>query len=106
MTMFKALVTGKVSLAKTFWGWGFGGTALIVAISKAGAYAGHYWVIPVSHVLQALLSLAVLSGLTFILKEKHTIPGVVLGGVAFAIFLAHFILSAIFAVRFSSVIFF
>ncbi|WP_324022026.1 hypothetical protein [Pantoea sp. JZ29] len=59
-----------------------------------------------SHVLQALLSLAVLSGLTFILKEKHIIPGVVPGGVAFAIFLPHFILSAIFAVRFSSVIFF
>ncbi|MCW1975619.1 UNVERIFIED_ORG: hypothetical protein FHW05_004529 [Pantoea agglomerans] len=104
--MFKALVTGKLSLAKTFWGWGFGGTALIVAISKAGAYAGHYSVIPVSHALQALLSLAVLSGLTFILKEKHSFLGVLLGGIAFAIFLAHFILSAIFAVRFSSVIFF
>ncbi|WP_282497950.1 hypothetical protein [Pantoea stewartii] len=70
--MLKALVTGKLSLAKTFWGWGFGGTALIVAISKAGVYAGQYWLLPVSHVLQALLSLAVLSGVTFILKEKHT----------------------------------
>lgn len=73
-------------------------------MSQSGS--GQYWLLPVSHVLQALLSLAVLSGLTFILKEKHTIPGVVPGGVAFAIFLAHFILSAIFAVRFSSVIFF
>ncbi len=37
--MLKALVTGKLSLAKTFWGWGLGGTALIVAISKAGVSA-------------------------------------------------------------------
>ena len=104
--MLKALVTGKLSLAKTFWGWGFGGNALIVAISKAGVYAGQYWLLPVSHALQALLSLAVLSGLTFILREKHSFAGALFGGLAFAIFLAHFILSAIFAVRFSSVIFF
>lgn len=104
--MFKALVTGKLSLAKTFWGWGVGGTALIVAISEAGVYAGHYWLLPLTHALQAMLSLAVLCGLACILKVKGTIQGVVLGGMAFAIFFLYFILNPVFAVRFSSVIFF
>ncbi|WP_272848580.1 hypothetical protein [Pantoea ananatis] len=104
--MLKALVTGKLSLAKTFWGWGFGGNALIVAISEAGVHAGQYWMLSLTHALQALLTLAVLCGLASIVKVKHTMQGMMAGGMAFALLFGYFILSPVFAVRFSSVIFF
>ncbi|MCW0345875.1 hypothetical protein NB703_003968 [Pantoea ananatis] len=52
-----------------------------------------------------MLSLAVLCGLACIVEVKSTIQEMVAEGMAFVIFLGYFILSPVFAVRFSSVIF-
>ena len=91
--MLKKLVTGQLSLAMTFWGWGFCGGLLLGILNKVGIYTGHAALVPLSFILKVILFSAVLSGLTFILRRKIT----VLGSIAFLVALVEVIVSGVMA---------
>lgn len=74
--MLKKLVTGQFSLPMTFWGWGFCGGMLIGLIGMAGIHAGIKALVPLAYILKVILFSSVLSGLTFILRRKITVFGV------------------------------
>jgi len=91
--VLKKLVTGQLSLAKTFWGWGFCGGVLLGFIRKAGIYTGYTALVPLSYILKVVLFSAVLSGLTYMLRRTIT----VLGSAAFLIALVEIIVCGVMA---------
>jgi len=92
--MFKNLVTGQLSLSKTFWGWGFCGGLFLGLIGFMGLKCGYIAFVPLTYILKTILLSAVFSGVTFILRRKIT----VLGTIAFLILLVQIIMSGIMAV--------
>ncbi|MBP2859397.1 hypothetical protein J8657_17520 [Dickeya oryzae] len=99
--MLKKLVTGKLSLPMTFWGWGFCGGFFLGLIGMAGVHSGHSALVPISYILKTVLFSAVLSGITFILRRKITFLGVI----AFLIVLIQVILGVVMVVGLSSLLF-
>lgn len=99
--MLKKLVTGQLSLPMTFWGWGFCGGLFIGLIGMAGLHTGHAAMVPLTYILKAVLFSAVLSGLTFILRRKTTVFGVL----AFFVVLVQVIMSLVVFIGFSSLLF-
>ncbi|WP_241581918.1 hypothetical protein [Rosenbergiella nectarea] len=74
--MLNKLITGKLSLPKTFWGWGFCGGFLLNLIGSLGIYTDSPYLLPISYCLREILLLAVCSGLIFQLKYKIRFWGV------------------------------
>lgn len=99
--MLKKLVTGRLSLPMTFWGWGFCGGLFIGLIGLAGVHTGHVTMVPLSYILKTVLFSAVLSGITFILRRKVT----ALGALAFFVVLIQVIMSIVMAITLSSLLF-
>lgn len=99
--MLKRLVTGQLSLPMTFWGWGFCGALFLGLLGKAGIQMGYLFVVPLLYILKAFLFSAVLSGLTFIVRRKMTVLGVI----AFFIALIQVILSVVMAIGLHSLLF-
>lgn len=99
--MLKRLVTGQLSLPMTFWGWGFCGNFFIGLIGLAGIHTGHLIWVPLSFIGKTVLCSAVLSGLTFILRRKISVFGVL----AFFIALIQGIMSIVLFVKLSSILF-
>lgn len=95
------LITGRLSLAMTFWGWGFCGGFLIGVLAKIGIRAGYAPALPLAFMLKTVLSIAVLSGLTFILRRKIT----VLASLAFLIVLLQVMINIYMLTGFSSLLF-
>ncbi|WP_217550211.1 hypothetical protein [Pantoea sp. GbtcB22] len=91
--MLKKLVTGQLSLANTFWGWGFCGGVLLGIMRKLAIYTEHPAFVPLSYILKVVLFSAVLSGLTYMLRRKIT----VLGTIAFVIALVEVVLCGVMA---------
>ena len=91
--VLKKLVTGQLSLAMTFWGWGFCGGALLVILRKVGIYTGLPALVPLSYILKVVLYSAVLSGVTYMLRRKIT----VLGSVAFLVALVEVVVCGVMA---------
>lgn len=99
--MLKKLITGQLSLPMTFWGWGFCGGLFIGLIGIVGIHTGHEIVVPLSYILKAVLFVAVLSGITFILRRKITVFGVL----AFFVVLIQVIMSIVMVIGLSSLLF-
>lgn len=95
--MLKKLVTGQLSLVVTFWGWGILGGFLIGLIGMSGVKAGHTLIVPLTYLLKTVLFSGVLSGITFILRRKITVFGVI----AFFVILVQIIVGFIMAVGIS-----
>lgn len=89
--MLKRLVTGQFSLVTTFWGWGLCGALCISIVAVAGVQAGLLFVAPLAGLCKVALFSAVLSGITFILRRKITVAGVI----AFLIVLIELVFSLI-----------
>jgi hypothetical protein len=97
----KKLVTGQLSLAMTFWGWGFCGAFLLGVLAKLGIRAGYAPAVPIVFMLKVALSVAVLSGLIFILRRKIT----VLASLAFLVVLLQVMLNIYMLTGLSSLLF-
>ena len=100
LTVLKKLVTGQLSLVVTFWVWGILGGFLIGLIGASGVKAGHTLIVPLTYLIKTAFFCAVLSGITFILRRKITVLGVI----AFFIILVQVILGIIMAVGISYVL--
>ncbi|MEQ9899563.1 hypothetical protein ABRP59_07975 [Pectobacterium punjabense] len=96
--MLKKLVTGQLSLPMTFWGWGFCGGLFLGLIGMAGVQTGHAAMVPLAYLLKTILFSAVLSGITFILRRKITVLGVL----AFFIVLIQVIMGIVMVIGLSS----
>lgn len=83
MGIVKDLATGKLSLALTFWGYGILGNILLNFIVVPASEYGYFGVLYVALFCRLILSIMVLSGITFILKNNRFMPW---GIIAFAIF--------------------
>lgn len=99
--MLKKLITGKLSLPMTFWGWGFCGGLIVGLIGLAGIHTGHPILVPLAYLFKVVLFSAVLSGITFILRKKITVLGVI----AFFIVLIQVIMGVVMAVGLSSLLY-
>ncbi|WP_435929384.1 hypothetical protein [Dryocola sp. BD613] len=99
--MLKKLVTGQLSLPMTFWGWGFCGSLFIGLFGLAGVHTGHATMVPLAYLLKTVLFSAVLSGITFILRRKITVPG----AIAFFVILIQVIMSIVMVTGLSSLLF-
>ncbi|MBL5928886.1 hypothetical protein [Lelliottia amnigena] len=99
--MLKKLVTGQLSLPMTFWGWGFCGGLLIGLMGLAGIHTGYAMLVPLSYIVKTILFSAVLSGITFILRRKITVLGVL----AFFVALIQVIMGIVMFVGLSSLLF-
>ncbi|MDX7988517.1 hypothetical protein FE392_14445 [Xenorhabdus sp. 12] len=78
--MMKDLILGKFSLAKTFWVFGFLGSVVLSLFGIVAAKSNFYFFCVVL-LLRFLLSLMVLSGITFTLRNKITFFGIVAWGI-------------------------
>lgn len=92
--MLKKLVTGQLSLVVTFWVWGILGGFVIGIIGASGIEEGYTLIVPLTFLTKTALLCAVLSGITFILRRKITVFGVI----AFLIILIEIIFGVIMAV--------
>lgn len=99
--MLKKLVTGQLSLPMTFWGWGFCGGLFLGLVGMAGIHTGYLAVVPLTYLLKTILFIAVLSGLTFILRKKIS----VLGSIAFFVVLVQVIMGIVMFIGLSSLLF-
>lgn len=99
--MLRKLVTGKLSLSMTFWGWGFCGGLVIGLIGIVGIHTGYAFLVPATYIVKTILFTAVLSGITFILREKITLLGVI----AFFVVLLQLIMCGVMVVGLSSLLF-
>nr|WP_241427299.1 hypothetical protein [Lelliottia amnigena] len=85
----------------TFWGWGFCGGLLIGLMGLAGIHTGYAMLVPLSYIAKTILFIAVLSGITFILRRKITVLGVL----AFFVALIQVIMGIVMFVGLSSLLF-
>ncbi|EKN4095719.1 hypothetical protein DYG66_05330 [Yersinia enterocolitica] len=99
--MLKKLVTGRLSLPMTFWGWGFCGGLFIGLIGLVGVHTDHTTIVPLTYIIKTVLYGAVLSGITFILRRKIT----VFGAIAFFVVLIQVIMSIVMIIGLSSLLF-
>jgi hypothetical protein len=77
LTVLKKLVTGRLSLVVTFWVWGLLGGFLIGLIGASGVKAGNTLIVPLTYFIKTVLICAVLSGITFMLRRKIIVFGVI-----------------------------
>lgn len=99
--MLKKLVTGQLSLPMTFWGWGFCGGLVIGIFGLVGMHTGHAAIVPLSYIFKVILFGAVISGITFILRRKITVFGIL----AFIVVLVQLILNVVMFIGLSSLLF-
>lgn len=99
--MLKKLVTGQLSLPMTFWGWGFCGGLVIGIFGLVGIHTGYPAIVPLSYIFKVILFCAVTSGITFILRRKITVFGVL----AFIVVLIQLILNIVMFIGLSSLLF-